>query len=123
MSKPIIERKLINKHININDNITEYIYEYEIYRNGELVNKRTIKRTNKRKHPIKFDENTHKNLIIENINHYIKENNIEISTLNKRINLDKILKHLVEFVDFHTKIKCTQAQIRNLIQKNILNLE
>ena len=121
MSKPIIERKLVNKHIDIKDNITEYTYEYEVYRNGELVNKRIIKRTNKRKHPIKFDENVHKNLIIENINRYINENKIEISTLNKRINLDKILKSIVEFVDFYTKIKCTQAQIRNLIQKNILN--
>ena len=123
MTKPIIERKLVDKKINITDNVTEYIYEYEVYKNGELVNKRTIKRTNNRKHPNKFDETVHKQTIIEHINRYITENNIKIPTLYKRINLDKILKNIVEFIDFYTKIKCTQAQIRKIIQTDILKLE
>lgn len=123
MSKVIIERKLVDKRINIKDDITEYSYDYEIYRNGELVNKRTIVRTNRRKHPNKYDETMHKETVIEYINRYITENDIKIPTLYKRINLDKILKNIVEYIDFYTKIKCTQAQIRTIIQTDILKLE
>ena len=123
MSKTIIERKLVDKRINIKDDITEYSYDYEIYRNGELVNKRTIVRTNRRKHPNKYDETIHKETVIEYINRYITENDIKIPTLYKRINLDKILKNIVEYIDFYTKIKCTQAQIRTIIQTDILKLE
>lgn len=118
-----IERKLVDKKINIKDDVTEYIYEYDIYRNGELVNHRTIKRTNTKKYPNKFNEELHKESVIEQINKYIDENKIEISTLNKRINLDKILKNIVEYIDFYTKIKCTQAQIRTIIQNDILKLK
>ena len=123
MSKAVIERKLVDKKINIKDDITEYVYEYDIYRNGELVNKRTIKRTNTRKHPNKYDETIHKETIIEHVNRYITENDIKLPTLYKRINLDKILRNIVEYVDFYTKIKCTQAQIRTIVQNDILKLE
>lgn len=123
MSKAVIERKLVDKKINFKDDVTEYIYEYDIYKNGELVNKRTIKRTNKRKYPTKFDDTLHKETIIEHINKYITENDIKIPSLYKRINLDKLLKNIVEYIDFYTKIKCTQAQIRTIIQTDILKLE
>ena len=123
MSKAVIERKLVDKRINVKDDITEYSYDYEIYRNGELVNKRTIKRTNTRKHPNKYNETIHKENVIEHINRYLKENDVKIPTLYKRINLDKILRNIVEYIDFYTKIKCTQAQIRTIIQTDILKLE
>lgn len=122
-SKHVFERKLASKSIKFENGVTTYTYNYDIYCDGKLVNKRVVNRECKRKYPNKYNDNDHKETVVNSIKKYIEENSVTNDTLTKRILLDKILKQIVEYIDFHTKIKCTQAQIRLLINTEILKSE
>ena len=119
-SKHVFERKLADKSIKFENGVTTYTYNYDIYCDGKLVNKRTVTRVKERKYPNKYNDIDHKERVLNLIKKYIEENSVTEETLSKRIFLDKILKQIVEYIDFHTKIKCTQAQIRLLINTEIL---
>ena len=111
------------KKIVKEDGKTYYQYTYELINDkGECVGKRTVSNQCKSKNQNNKYKPENKETVIDSIQVYINKNNIKTQYLYKRMNLDQLLKPLIEHVLKEANIKLTQQQMRTLVKEEILQL-
>ena len=117
------ERKLVAKNIKTDaEGKKTYEYVYEIVdENGNVISRQTVsnnqKISGKKKYEASMDDE-----IAESMKKWLEENKINKSALYKRINLDKHLKSMVEYIIEKNDVKLTQKQTRQIFKVKILEM-
>lgn len=117
-------RQLKDKKIVTNENgekTYEYIYEI-IDADGKVISTQTVSNNKKVSGLKKYDPSMNEELG-QTMETWLTENNINKSTLYKRINLDKHIKSIVEYIIEKKDIKLTQKQIREIFKVHVLKIE
>ena len=117
-----IIRKQISKEVEMENNIKIYRYIYVIYKDNVEIGRQSVVKSSVKKYTQKYNDIQHKTIVLDVIRNYFKLHNLKIALLQKRSNLDGILKDLVKIIHKQTNIKLTQNQLRNVIKFNILDL-
>ena len=124
MSSSKFERIQTSKKITTTENGEScYEYQYDIMKDGVKVNTKKVIVKPVKKANNKYNETDHKNLVITSLEKYFKDHDIKVPTLYKRMNLDKIIKDLIQHINSDIQVKCSQAQIRTIIKRDFLKLE
>ena len=123
VNKSIQRVQTDKKKIVKEDGKTYYQYTYELRNEkGECVGKRTVSNQCKSKNQNNKYKPENKETVVDSIQVYINKNDIKTQYLYKRMNLDQILKPLIEHVLKEANIKLTQQQMRTLVKEEILQL-
>ena len=123
VNKSIQRVQTDKKKIVKEDGKTYYQYTYELRNEkGECVGKRTVSNQCKSKNQNNKYKPENKETVVDSIQVYINKNDIKTQYLYKRMNLDQILKPLIEHVLKEANIKLTQQQMRTIVKEEILQL-
>lgn len=103
-----------------NRHIYEYVYTTESKKTGKLLTKK-IKIKSNYQPSVRYKEETDKLLVIETINKYLNDNNINIDKLKsmKISQIDNMLNPLKKYILIEIKLFVNQPIIKNLIMKDI----
>ena len=117
-------RRLVDKKQTTNEKGEKcYEYTYELLDDaGNVVSRQVVTNNQKKNTTIKYDENNNEQIksISESVNKFIETNGIKLPDLYKRMNLDSHLKAMIEQISVELNMKITQKQLRDLINKHIL---